>query len=430
MSVICNKIGSKLDCLRRFARLWVVASLVGMPVANAGGVYLSEIGSPNSLGTAASGNVTNRGIADAAWTNPAGMTGLDETQMLTGLQVLIPNTEFKSTVAEAGGGDGGNAGEIAAIPSFFYVKPLNDDWSFGLSMVAPLGGGFDFGDDFVGRYAVEEISLQAVAISPSLGYRINDKVSVGFGVSAIYTIFEMDIAINQSIFGAPDAQVNIEDATDLGVQPFVGLQWQYSDRGTFGIVYRAEADVDLDGDLTINDLVLPLTPQSSLDISWDNPQLLEIGFRHKLNDEWSITMNANWEDWSTFSANDFAINDAPTGPLLVQIDRNWEDTYKFGIGFTRERADGQKLAFGAAYDTSPVSSADRTVDLPSDEQLRLSAAYGRDTGGRSAWGIGATWLWLGNGKVDQIAGGARFAGEFDKNWILFVGGMYQRRFGK
>ena len=414
----------------RYPLIVIVAIAVAVPTAQAGGIYLSEIGSPNSLGTAASGNVTNRSIADSAWTNPAGMTGLDESQMLTGLQVLVPKTEFESTVAEAGGGDGGNAGQTAAIPSFFYVRPLNDKWRFGLSMVAPFGGGFDFGDDFVGRYSVQEITLQGVAVSPSLGYRINDRVSVGFGVSVLYTIFDMDIAINQSGIGAPDGKVEIEDATDVGYQPFVGLQWQFSDRGTFGVVYRGEADIELDGDVTINNLVLPLTPQSSIDITWDNPQLLEIGIRYRLNDEWSMTANADWEDWSAFSVTDFAINDAPTGPLFMELDRNWDDAYKFGIGFTRDRADGQKLAFGAAYDTSPVSSADRTVDLPSDEQLRLSAAYGRDTGGKHAWGIGATWLWLGNGKVDQTAGGARFAGEFDKNWILFVGGMYQRRFGK
>ncbi len=408
----------------------VVAGLTAIPVAQAGGIYASEIGSPNSLGTAGSANVTNRTIADAAWTNPAGMTGINDTRILTGLQVLVPKTEFESSVAEAGGSDGGNAGNTAAIPSFFYVKTLNENWRFGLSMVAPFGGGFDFGDDFVGRYSVEEITLQGLAVSPSLGYKINDKVSVGFGVSVLYTLFDMDIAINQSSLGAPDGKVEIEDASDVGYQPFVGLQWQFSDRGTFGMVYRAEADIELDGDVTINDLLLPLEPQSSIDITWDNPQLLEIGLRYKLNEEWSLTANANWEDWSAFSVTDFAINDAPTGPVFMELDRNWKDTYKFGVGVFGERGDGRHLALGASYDTSPVDSADRTVDLPSDEQLRLSAAYGRDKGDQHAWGIGATLLWLGNGKVDQVAGGARFAGEFDKNWILFVGGMYQRRFGQ
>ena len=397
--------------------------------AIAGGLYLSEIGSPNSLGTASSGNVTNHSVADSAWTNPAGMTGIEGTESLVGLQLLVPKVEFESTIAEAGGDDGGNAGEVAAIPSFFYVKPINEDWRFGLSMVAPFGGGFDFGDNFVGRYAVEEIVLQGLAVSPSFGYRLNDSVSIGFGASITYTIMEMDIAINQSAFGAPDGQVKLEDATDVGVQPFFGLQWQYSDNGTFGMVYRAEMEIDLEGDLRVTDLALPLTPQSTFNMAWDNAQLLEIGIRHRLSDDWTLTANADWEDWSAFKTNVLSINDAPMGPLVVTLPRNWKDTYKVGIGAIREQNNGKKLAFGIAYDTSPVDDEDRTVDLPTDEQLRLSIAWGNDSGGRSAWGIGATLLWLGDGKVDQVAGGQRFAGEFDKNWILFVGGMYQRRFG-
>jgi len=396
----------------------------------AGGLYLSEVGSPNSLGTASSANVTNRNVADAAWTNPAGMTGIDEPVMLAGLQVLIPQVEFESTVAEAGGEDGGNAGAVAAIPSFFYVRPLNERWRFGLSMVAPFGGGFDFGDNFVGRYGVEEITLQGLAVSPSVGYRINDKVSIGFGASITYTIMEMDIAINQSSIGAPDGQVKLEDATDIGVQPFVGLQWQYSDNGTFGLVYRAEMEVDLEGDLRITDLALPLMPQSTFNMAWDNAQLLEIGIRHRLSDEWTLTANADWEDWSAFKQNVLSINDAPMGPVVVTLDRRWKDTYKVGIGAFRQLSNGTIFAFGAAYDTSPVNDADRTIDLPTDEQIRLSFAWSREVRGKSAWGIGATWLWLGDGKVDQVAGGERFAGEFDKNWILFVGGMYNRRFGR
>lgn len=398
--------------------------------AGAGGIYLTEIGSPNSIGTAASGNVTNDLTPDAAWTNPAGMSAFDDAEMLTGLQLLVPNTEFESSIAEAGGEDGGNAGEVAAIPSFFYVRPLNEDWHFGMSVVAPFGGGFDFGDDFVGRYAVTEIIIQGLAVSPSFSYRVSEDLSIGFGASITYTLMDMDLAINQSALMAPDGKVEIEDATDVGVQPFVSLLWQLSERSSFGMIYRAEMDVDLEGDVTISNLALPLTPQSSVDVSWDNPQLLEIGFRHRLNEDWILTANANWEDWSVFSANNITVNDAPTGPVLMQLDRNWEDTYKFGLGFLHRAADGRKMAFGVAYDTSPVGTADRTVDLPSDEQLRLSFAYGRDRGGKSAWGIGATLLWLGNGRVDQVAGGARFAGEFDKNYILFLGGMYQRRFGK
>lgn len=397
--------------------------------AIAGGLYLTEVGSPSSLALASSGSVTSNKAPDSAFTNPAGMTGIDKSMMLNGLQILIPNLKFKSTVADAGGVDGGNAGAVAAIPSFFYVRPLNERWRFGLSATAPFGAGMDFGDNFVGRYAVQEITLQAIALSPSFGYKVNDQVSIGFGASIVYSDMDMHIAINQSAVGAPDAQVRLKDATDLGVQPFVGLQWQYSDDGLFGLVYRAEMDVDLEGDLEVLDLVLPLTPQSKFKYSWDNAQLLEIGIRHRLSDKWTLTVNADWEDWSIFSQNLLTINNAPMGPVVITIDRNWKDTYKFGIGLTRTLSNGTKLGFGAAYDSSPVDNVDRTMDMPVDEQIRLSIGWGHDISGERTWGIGATLLLLGDAPVDQVAGGERFAGKFDKNYILFVGAMYRRYFG-
>ena len=58
--------------------------------ALAGGLYISEIGSPASVGTAGVFNVVNNIEASSAFTNPAGMTGLKGDRRLVGLQLLIP----------------------------------------------------------------------------------------------------------------------------------------------------------------------------------------------------------------------------------------------------------------------------------------------------------------------------------------------------
>jgi hypothetical protein len=60
---------------------------------------------------------------------------------------------------------------------------------------------------------------------------------------------------------------------------------------------------------------------------------------------------------------------------------------------------------GISYDTSPVDDDDRTLDLPMDEQLKLSAACARE-GKKLDYAIGATLMYLGDGKVDQTAQGA------------------------
>ena len=112
--------------------------------APAAGFYISEVGTPGSLGTAGVANPVNTVSADSSWTNPAGMTGLQQDEMLAGLQVLLPKIEFDSSVAEASGSDGGNAGNIAAIPAFFMVKKLNDRMRLGFSLVAPTGGSDEF----------------------------------------------------------------------------------------------------------------------------------------------------------------------------------------------------------------------------------------------------------------------------------------------
>ena len=62
-----------LPCLFVF----VISLLWGQSVL-AAGLYIPEVGTPVSVGTAGVGNPTNTGSADAAWTNPAGMTGLDD----------------------------------------------------------------------------------------------------------------------------------------------------------------------------------------------------------------------------------------------------------------------------------------------------------------------------------------------------------------
>ena len=138
-----------------------VILISGLPLAQGAGFYLSEVGSPGSLGTAGVANSTNTVGADSSWTNPAGMTGLQQDTIMNGVQVILPKIEFDSSVATSGGSDGGNAGDIAAIPSFFYVNKFSDNLRLGFSVAGTMGGGIDYGDSFVGRYSTTYAELGA-----------------------------------------------------------------------------------------------------------------------------------------------------------------------------------------------------------------------------------------------------------------------------
>ena len=409
------------------AAMWL---LLVMPATYAGGFYLSVVGSPSSVGTAGAANVTNRWGADSAWTNPAGMTGLDGSVILTGQQLLIPKMEYDPSVKQGGrGDDGDNAGSTVLIPGIFWVTPISDKWRFGLSMVAPLGGAYDFGNTWAGRYIVQRIALEGVGLSPAVGVQVSESVSIGFGATISFTSFEYDFAINRTALpgSSKDGQARIKDATDTGVQGFVGLQWEYSEGGVFGVVYRSELDMNLEGDVRITRLAdMGRARETDIKIEWDNPQLLEIGIRQRLTDEWSLVVTADWEDWSAFGNNVFTFD----GSTVVTIDRKWKDTYKFAAGAIW-KGDTHGIGFGASYDSSPVSDENRTMDLPVDEQFGVGFSYVRDKENKKInWALSANLTWFGDGKVDQTQQGERFVGEFDKNYAMFLAFTGSYRFGR
>ncbi len=406
--------------------------LVGLAIAllaqqtQAAGFYISEIGTPGSLGTAGAANTTNTFGADAAFTNPAGMTGLDSDTIVAGMQLVTANVQFDSSVAEAGGNDGHNAANNAVIPSFFYVDKFSDRTRLGFSVVAPMGGGLNYGDDFVGRYGATKAVLQGLAFSPSLGYEVNDRLSLGAGLSVIFTRFDENIAINFPD-PVPDGKVKIENATDWGYQPFLGLTYELSDRMLLGVLYRAEADVDLDGDLNFRNMPAGFSPPANhVGLSWDNPQLLEVGIRYRLRDDLYLLANADWEDWSVFSKNRLEVSGGTLNPDAT-LDRNWEDTWHVAVALARELGT-HAYSMGLSYDSSVVEDDDRTIDLPFDEVFKLSAAYAWKQSERLDFAVGATLGYFGKGKTDQTAQGVRFKGEFDQNYVLFLGGTVRYQF--
>lgn len=417
--------------MKRFqlSALSSVALLLTATNTFAGGLYLSELGTPISVGTAGVGNVTNNIGADSVVTNPAGMTGIEDDRFLSGLQILVPSVRFDSDIATAGGSDGGNAGFVSAIPSAFTVKSMSDDWRLGVGITAPLGGGVDYGKDFVGRYQAQRSVMMGLAISPSVAYRVNNKLSLGAGVSVIYSNLDLDIAINQP-GSLPDGQVSIDKIDDWGYQGFLGLMYEMTDRLTIGALYKAESDVELEGDLSANTTILN-NVTSKLDevkVDFSYPQMVQIGLKYELTDTTLLMVDLDWEEWSAFGDTRLGIEGVGGGSTVTKFDRDWDDTWHVGLAMAHKLPDRQIFSWGISYDSSPVSDSNRTADLPVDEQVRLSLGYGKVISDKLDFALGTTFLWLGNGKIDQVAGGEQFKGEFSTNNIIFLSGTIYYKF--
>lgn len=400
--------------------------------ALAGGFYLPEIATPGSVGTAGVANVTNVDDASSAFTNPAGMTALEADEVETGMEVLIPVNKFDSEIATAGGSDGGNAGQPAVIPGLFVVKGLNDNLKLGFSIAAVAGGGLDYGENFVGRYQAYKAVLQTVGFGPSLGYKINDMLSIGAGVYMIQTTFNEKIAVNQSFFGANDGTVQFQDINDIGYQWNAGLIFKPTDRLLFGFTYLSEADIDLSGDLKTSGLQGAfqnlLGDADSITVSFDLPEAFTFGLRYRATEKLTLLADSNYQRWSQFSQTNVRIDDVGGNTLVTGFDRDWKDTWHVGGALKYDFGVNHIVGMGISYDSSPVSNHDRTADLPMDEQFRVAAAYGKNNPVGLAYSLSTSYVYFGKGKMDQTAQGERFKGEFDTNYLVFVAASVHYRF--
>ncbi len=177
--------------LNRYGLIKVLCSIVFAAVFSAGtvwagGIGLYEIGT-SDVGLAAAGYAARASDASTVFTNPAGMSCLDQSQVMVGIQALYGNVEFSpNSGTNVAGSDGGNA--IGWIPggSVFIAQKLNKDWSFGFGVLSYFGLSESYDENWVGRYYVQKSTLIGLTLTPALSYRANDWLSVGAGLNMMY----------------------------------------------------------------------------------------------------------------------------------------------------------------------------------------------------------------------------------------------------
>lgn len=134
----------------------------------------------------------------AVYYNPAGLVLSDRPVLTTGFMAHFPKleiTNFKALAvddgadknAEAGYSDNGEVKDSDSIQLHMgYSMPINDKLFFGIAAYNPYGLHVKWDKDPAknpgAAYAWESYYGRAV-ITPSIAYKVSDKLSVGFGVS-------------------------------------------------------------------------------------------------------------------------------------------------------------------------------------------------------------------------------------------------------
>ena len=372
-------------------------------ISQASGFALIEVNATGQ-GNAYAGASAHTNDASTIFFNPAGMMLLQKDQIVLASHLIMPKSSFNNDGSSSSPllgpvpltGDEDDGGFNAFVPNFYWVKTLENEMKFGLGVNTPFGLAVKYDDDWVGRYHGVISDLKTINVNPSIGYRINDKLSVGGGLDVMLADVDLSSAID---FGAIcAASFNLATCTGLGSLPqqsdgFVefeadnfdelavgfnfGLMYELSDRTNIGIAYRSEVDIDVDGEA---DFTVPASSSfvfannvfldSGINAVVALPASFSVSLSHQ-KDKITYLADITWTGWSSFD--ELRIEyDNPAQPDSVTTE-DWDDTFRYSFGIDYQYSNQIILRTGVAYDETPVPNPERrTPRLPGADRTWIS----------------------------------------------------------
>ena len=352
----------------------------------------------SGIGNAYAGSAAVAENASTIFFNPAGMTKLQAREISLGLTAVKPSIKFSNSgstnpaafntpagsTAPATGTEGGDAGGWNYIPNGYVSWGLAKDFYAGIGVSAPFGLATEYDSNWMGRYQAIKFKIETINVNPSLAYRVNEMISLGFGVSWQKMKAEY-VRQGHPTFG----QVSL-NADDNAWGWNAGALFQLAPATRLGVSYRSAVKHTLGGDLSGN-AVLGLPQPASADIKL--PDMAIVSFMQGMGNSWELLGDISWTGWSSVDKID--VMKTNTGALAQTLNADFKDTWRVALGANYRVSEAWKLKFGLAYDQTPVPDAEhRMVSLPDSDRTAVATGVQWKPTKTSALDFGVEYLFM------------------------------------
>lgn len=366
--------------------------------AGASGFQLLEQNA-SGLGNAYAGSAANAENASTVFYNPAGMTQLKNLNVSVGVNAIRPSFTFSNNNSTApaalGGGaaTGGTGGDAAGswepLPNAYMTYQLNDKLYLGLGFGAPFGLRTEYDDNWMGRYHSIKFDIKTYNINPSIAYKVNDVLSVGFGLNWQRIEAEyVKMAVVPTGLPSPFPPFTSSKVTNnLSNDAWgwnAGLTLQPTPETRIGLSYRSTVKHKASGDQTF--ALTGATTWAKADVTL--PDTVILSATHQLNDKWEMLGDVSWTGWSSIPELRIA-----SGVATDKLTVDFRDTWRVAIGANYRIDSAWKLKFGLAYDQSPVHAIEsRTALLPDNDRTWFSFGVQYKPTKSSTFDVGYSYL--------------------------------------
>ena len=392
----------------------ILAAVILCPLAaHAGGLYLYEIGT-SDLGLAGAGTAARAEDASTVYANPAGMTRLAGDQFTLGAQALYGKADYQLDGQGAlKGSDPGNV--IGWLPggSAFYSHSVDDRLKLGMAAYGNFGLALDFGDDWAGRNLVDKTALMAMTLQPTAAYRLDDKWSLGAGLTANYGVMKLE---RTAVIGGEKRE---QKDSDWAFGARLGVLYEPTKSTRIGLVWTSKSEFNFDVNAKVAGL-LGRTHTLPFAANVPMPQQVMSSVYHRLNDRWAMMGNIGWQQWSRFSDTTIETNNIDTTSSL-QLKDTWHAAYGAQYALNAQTT----LNAGVAFDTSMYKSQSQTsFSAPNGDTWRFGVGMQYALSPKDEIGVAVEYLRAQSSSDPS----ALISGSYDHPEMFFMSMNYSYRF--
>lgn len=383
---------------------WLLVVFSG--AATASGFQLTEQNA-SGLGNAFAGSAAVAEDASTIFYNPAGMTQLKAREVSGGLTAIGTSFKFSNDGSSVGAldgtGNGGDGGNWGFVPNGYLSWALNPDLYVGLGFGAPFGLKTKYETPWLGAAQSTSFDVKTYNINPSLAYRVNEMLSLGFGANwqRLETTYKRQTGTNPG-FAASEMKLTLE-----------GELWGWNVGALFtplpstklGISYRSAMRHHTTGKIEVSGPVPFINAAGSSDAKaqLNIPDFFVMSVAHQLNDRWELLGDVSRTGWSSSPTVDiYHTSGAKNGELAQVLDTQFRNTWRFALGSSYRYSDAWKLKFGLAYDQTPVTdAATRLTAMPDNNRTWFSFGTQWTPDKDSRLDLGVAYLYLRDSKIDN-----------------------------
>lgn len=310
--------------------------------------------------------------------NPAGLSSLNGLQAYASGYLVSPSVGFSQYPTA---GYQVNAKRQYSTPFSAFVGGTvskNKKLGLGLGVYTPFGSSLDWGSDWMGRYLVQDISLQTIYFQPTVSYKFSETFSAGVGV--VYGIGNVNInrALPLTYADGSEGAVNLEgNAQGWGFN--AGFQYKPTNNFSIGLNYRHGNAMKVnEGTATFRvpnavSAAFPANGTTGFNTELKLPHILTLGFAYQANAKLTLQSDLVFAFWKRYDRLAFNF-DENTASVKNTVDYKYNtNTFAVRVGANYKVIEELELMAGFAYDPTPTSKNYLSPDAVDGNRFVFSA---------------------------------------------------------